>query len=213
MKLSTLSEVIWRFYQEGRPNVKDRTFGKRDVTQYLKLAVANILRKTYYDSKSRDDWKEADQSLISDLLTTIELEVGDADGNGVRKIDISGLEFYRFPNNSQLSNVVPLNNKCEGQQLKPSTLVKPGEHYFYTGTKFQYFLHHELNNKTILCYNWPSCVAKANVVSTIVTEDMIILLDVGYEAGTGVLNMMLGIKDKYDPVVLRKQLEKEAALQ
>jgi len=212
MTIDHLSEVVWNFYSEGRPNVKDRTFDVADISQFLRLAIANALRKAYYDSQRNDDYREPDYSLVSGLLTVKRLKLSDATEDGTRTIDIKGMEFYRFPKNAQFSDVYPVNKKCVGQKLKASTQVKPGERYFYRAAKFARFLHHTPKNDVIETYNWPPCVEEADVECTFTGGEVNVILDVAYDAAVLVLNMSLGIKDKYDPVVLRKQLEKEQAL-
>lgn len=212
MTLAWLSEVVWNFYSEGRPNIKERKFDVRDIAQFLKLALSNVLRKTYYDSKAKDEWGEADFSLITGLLSIKRLPLSDADEDGRRTIDITGLEFYRFPKNAQFTDVFPVNGKCSGQKLKASTQVQPGERYYYRSAQFAKFLHHTQKNATIDTWNWPPCVKDADVECTFTGDEINVHLDVAYDAALFVLNMTLGIKDKYDPLVLRKQLEKEQAL-
>lgn len=212
MTLLHLSEIVWQFYQQGRPSADSQTFGEADILQFLKLSLSNVLRKAYYDSKRLDEYGEPDYALIANFLSIKRFDLGEASADGTRLIDISSEEFFRFPKNAQLSNVYPVNNKCGGQKLKPSTLVAPGEHYYFRAAKFEKYLHHEQSNKFIKTYNFPPCVEKVDVESTFTSEEINVILDVAYDAAVFVLNMTLGIKDKYDPVMLRKQLEKEAAL-
>lgn len=212
MNLNVISEIIYNFFQAGKPESNKQTFAKADILQFTKLAVSNVIRKQYYDSKAKDDWGEPDYSLVSPMFSIQRLPLTDTDVNGKRSVDVSKFDVYRLPKNAHFVNVYPVNNNCNGEQLKALSQVSPGEEYFYLKPKYKNFLFYVPKGTNIDTYNIPSCVERVDVESTFASSDIDVAMDVAFDAATFVLNMTLQIKGKYDEVMLRRQLEKEQKL-
>ena len=83
MLLSELSETVWQIYGEGRQKSTTRSFSQRDTQQYVKLAVAEVFRILYYNSKRNKDGNAF--YFISPLLSIQPFKLSDANLIGMRR--------------------------------------------------------------------------------------------------------------------------------
>ena len=78
MIITTLSEIIWVAYQDGRVNASKQTFRQEDILQMCKLALGSDLRRDYYNSKKLDEYGMPDMTDISAILSIQRLKIGRA---------------------------------------------------------------------------------------------------------------------------------------
>src|SRR6185503_4468031 len=100
MTIKHLAEVVWKFSNAGRPKVTAQTIDKASVTQMVMLALGNILRSRYLESKKINDFGKPDYSAISPILGTIEFTLSDPNTVGMRRADMSKYDLYRLPNDA-----------------------------------------------------------------------------------------------------------------
>jgi len=197
MLISVISEIVWQFAQEGRAKATNRTFGKADVKQMLKLACADILRMRYFDArKMQQQTGEAmDTAFISPLLSIQEFDLTSPDSRGMRRADMSDFDIFRMPHNVSITNVYPVG--CGGDESDPIPLVEAGEEYFYAKPKFSSFRFGVVKGRGINTYNLKPCAKKVSVEAAFDGEgiDVDISPDVAFEAGNEVLGKMIGIPD------------------
>lgn len=191
MIIKQLSEVIFRFYNDGRVSSTGITFTESDILQMAKMAYANMQRLLYYESKKAGDGDE--YYFYSGILSIKRLALSDANSKRMRRLDMAGIETYRLPKNSHLTNVYPIG--CAGEEGDfVSTQVAPGEENFYIGDpELSFFKFHVLKGQGINTYNWPSCVKYGDVESTFDDPEMDVPLDIGFNIASQILDRTLRI--------------------
>ena len=195
MILKSVSELTWRFYQNGKGSVKDQTFKQLDLEQMLKLAVANEFRVQYYASRRESRFGEPDYSFFSPLLTTKIFPLPEADNMiGRRRIDMSEFDLFRFPGNMHIPNVYPVGEGCGNQEVGEITQVKPAEENFYINdpdmATFQFFVP---KGRGLNTYHIPPCIKELEVESTFLTDETDISMDIAYTAAGNVIMEVLKI--------------------
>lgn len=195
MLLSTLSEINWQFYADGRQRATSRTFSELDVTQFLKMSVAEVFRLLYFASKRNKDGNGF--YFISPLLSIQPFPLSDANEIGMRRADMINFDLFRMPHDAHIPNAYPIGCNDRGD-FKSISLVEAGEEYFYAGNpKFKSFKFGVVKGRGINTYNLPPCVKKLDVESTFDSPDLDpdISLDVAYEASNMTLGKMIGMPE------------------
>ncbi len=218
MILKQLGEVIFKYTNSGRPSATAQTFSQRDIEQFSKMALGNILRQRYFENKASGDNGSLD--MIAGSLDIKEYELSEANMVGMRRAVIKD-EVVRMPRNSDVTNVYPLaTGDCEASAGESITQVQPGEENFYIGPDFSFFQFFVQKGKGLNTYNLPSCIKAIQVERIYVSDDLDISLDVAYEIAMSVLGVTLRIKE-FQPTIdnsmdanknqLRYQLEQQEA--
>lgn len=195
MLSSVLSDITWQFYYEGRARATSRNFSQQDVNQFLKLAVAEVLRLLYYSSKRNKDGNAF--YFISPLLAIKNFKLEEADMIGKRRADMSAFDLYRVPHDAHIVSIYPIGCNDKGD-YKSISLVEAGEEYFYAGnSKFKRFRFGVVKGRGIDTYNLPTCVQSVDIEASFDSPDMDpdISSDVAYEAANLVLGKMLGMPE------------------
>ena len=197
MLLSTLSEVVWQFFAEGRQKSTNRTFGKADVRQMLKLASSDILRMRYFSARKEQlqTGDTMDTSFISPLLSIQNFPLSDPNEAGMRRSDMSDFDIYRMPHNVSITNVYPVG--CGGEEYKSIPIVEAGEEYFYQNPQYKSFKFGVVKGRGINTYNLKPCAKSLDVEAAFDGEgiDVDIPMDVAFEASNEVLGKMIGMPD------------------
>jgi hypothetical protein len=195
MLLSTLAETVWQIYNEGRPKASVRNFSQKDVQQYIKLAVAEVFRILYYNSKRNRDGNAF--YFISPLLSIQPFTLTDANQIGMRRADMAGYDMFRMPHDAHIVSMYPIG--CgDGGDYKSISLVEAGEEYFYAGNpKFSFFKFGVVKGTGINTYNLPPCVKSLDVEASFDMPklDPDISMDVAFDASSLVLGKMLGLPE------------------
>lgn len=217
MIIKQLSEVIHKFANAGRPKVTAQTVDKASITQMVMLALGNVLRQRYYESKKLNEYGQADYSAISPILGTIEFQLSEPNTAGMRRADMSKYDLYRLPNDAHITNMYPISGDCGSEEIGKISLVEPGEERFYQGEEFSFFLYAVVKGRGVNFFNLPICVSAVGIETTYNSDDV----DVNFEVGEEIANHILGvvlripgftgkvIDNPYSPpqIDLRKQLK------
>lgn len=189
MILITLSEVIWDFYNRGRPKATAQTYSKEQIAMFVKMAVSNMMRRIYFANQKLNEGEEYYDT--SPLLSTQRFDLPPADMNGKRRADMSQFDLFRLPKNTHIINAYPIG--CGLSEGKSISMVKPGEEFFYLKPKFKSFRFGVPKGRGIDTYNLPPCVKFLDVESTFDSNDVDVSLDIAYDVGNQVLGVMLQV--------------------
>lgn len=202
MKLSTLAEVIWKFYQDGKPKSDKQNLSQADILQMSKMSAANNFRQQYLFGQKVIPGKkilalpdEPEYYFVSPLLSVKRFTLSEPDAAGLRRIDMGDLDLYRMPKNAHLTNVYPVNNNCNGEDVGQATQIKNGEERFYSKSKFKGNLFYTITNRGLNTINFPPCIDKADVETTYDNDDIDITLDIAYDVSTEVLSLIFKVED------------------
>lgn len=217
MKLTELSELVWKLAQAGRPDVQKQGFHKPDVAQFLKAAVANSFREMYYASKKESRYNEPDYFFSSPLLDVKRFDLTEANMVGMRRADMSKWDLYRLPRNSHFTNVYPVAGDagCGNQEIGEITQVAPGEENFYaTDPDFSNFQFFVPKGRGINTYNIPPCIKSVDIEATYEVADIDITMDIAFSAASTVLARLLQTNDATGTTQkqLKHELEKSEGL-
>lgn len=220
MIIKQLSEIIFKFSSAGRPKVTAQTVDKASITQMVMLALGNILRQRYYESKKLNDFGKPDYSAISPILGTIEFPLSDPNTAGMRRADMSQYDLYRLPNDGHITNMYPISGDCGSIEVGKISLVEPGEERFYTDPKFSFYLYAVVKGRGVNFYNLPVCVNAVGIETTYNSDEVDVSFEVGEEIANHILGVVLRIPaftgkvidNPYSPpqIDLRKQLKQPA---
>src|SRR6185312_5631385 len=220
MTIKHLSEVVWKFSNAGRPKVTAQTVDKASVTQMVMLALGNILRQRYIESKKLSEEGKADYSAISPILGTIEFSLSDPNTAGMRRADMSAYDLYRLPNDAHITNAYPICGDCGSLEVGKISLVEPGEERFYQTPEFNFFLFAVVKGRGINFYNLPHCVNAVGIETTYNSAEVDVSFEVGEEIANHILGVILRIPAFSNKVIdnpysppqfdLRKQLKQPA---
>lgn len=195
MLLSVLSETVWQIYAEGRQKATTRNFSQKDVQQFIKLAVAEVFRILYYNSKRNKDGNAF--YFISPLLSIQKFSLTEANLIGMRRADMSSFDLFRMPHDAHIVSAYPVGCNNGGDN-KSISLVEAGEEYFYAGNaKFKSFKFGVVKGRGVDTYNLPACVKSLDVESTFDAPDLDpdVSMDVAFDASSLVLGKMIGIPE------------------
>lgn len=189
MILSTLGDVVYEFYERGRPSATGKTFDKEDISMMLRQGLSSKVIRNYYDSKKLNEGDE--YYITSALLSVQRFDVGNPDSRGMRRVDMSLFDVYRLPKNAHIINAYPVG--CAGSKGKSMSMVQPGEEVFYQKPKFNEFEFGVPIGRGIDAWHLPPCVKFLDVQSTFDFNDIDVPLDVAYDISREVLGVMAGI--------------------
>lgn len=195
MLLSELSEIVWQVYNEGRARATTRNFSQKDVQQFIKLAVAEVMRILYYNSKRNKDGNAF--YFISPLLSIQPFPLTDANMIGMRRADMIDFDLFRMPHDAHIVSMYPVGCN-DGGDFKSISLVEAGEEYFYAGNpKFKGFKFGVVKGRGINTYNLLPCVKSLDVEASFDSPDLDpdISMDVAFDASSLVLGKMIGMPD------------------
>lgn len=214
MDIGTLTEVIWRTYQDGKPKGNEQQILKQDITQQVKVVLGGVIRIQYYDSKNKDEYRRPDYSFTSPLLNIKRFELSEATRTGQRVADMSAYDLFRLPYNAHFTNVYPFSENCGNDEVGQITQVCIGEENFYIGdpelSDFNFFV---AKSRKLETYNIPPCVTHLDIETTYdVGDDTDISLELCYVIFSQVLGVNLKIKDIFDPLKFREEALKEQQL-
>lgn len=204
MKITTLSEVIERFYYSGRVKITNRELSRRDFLQFVKISWGFLMRQMYYDSKKMNDGDE--YYFFSGDLLKLTFKLGEPDCRGMRRVDMSDFDLFRLPKNSHIQNVYPVNKK--GCDLYEITQVQPSEENFYIGDpQMKFFKFYSVRGKGLNTYNLPPCTDDVEVESIFDSDELDVSMDMAFDIFNHVFGTALKIKgfpinpqdDSYDP--------------
>lgn len=189
MKLGTISEVIWRVYQNGRASATSQNLSPADIFQLCQMAYGDAFRKVWYETEP-----DSRMDLIGGVLEIKEFELGEPSFDGSRRINIPD-DVLRLPRGADVANLFPVsNNDCGGGLLITPTQVSPGEENFYKGAEFKNFHFFVQKGRGINTYNFPPCIKKVGVERIYASKDLDVSLDIGFTIALNVLGISLGIK-------------------
>ena len=216
MKLEQLSEVLWRFYQEGEADVKKQRFRKQDILQMAKMAFSNSMRTQYYLSKNLDEYRRADYSFVSPLFAVKRFPLSEPDTRNMRRADMSDFDLYRMPKNSHIPNVYPVGGGCAASDANIEiTQVEAGEENFYLNNPdLSFFTFFVVKGRGVNCYNIPPCVKSVDIETTYESSEIDVSLDIAYDVSLMVLGQIFKVKGSWDndQINLKAELQKQEGL-
>lgn len=197
MKIKNLSEVIFKFYSEGRPKATAVTFNERDIAQMVKLNFGELCRFKYYESKKLDEYNRPDYSFTSPLLSIKRFELSDPNDRGMRRADMGTFDLYRLPKNEHFTNVYFVGDGCVNDDAGEITQVETGEENFYINNPdLSFFKFYVVKGRGINTYNVDPCIKSLDIETTYDSDDIDISMDLAYEIASAMLGLMLKIKQQ-----------------
>jgi hypothetical protein len=211
MKLNNVTEVVWRWYQDGNASTKKQTLRQPDIEQAVTMGYANVMRDIFYASKKGRESGGDEYYFYSGDLTIREFDLTEADIQGMRRALIPD-EVARLPRNADITNVYPIGT-CNGLNGE-ITQVQPGEENFYLSADFKDFLFFVQKGRGVNTYHLPPCVKKIAVERIYITADMEISIDVAFDIMKVVIQLLFGVKGTWDKdqIELRKRLEQQEGI-
>lgn len=193
MIIKQLSEIVWKAANAGRPKVTAQSIDKATITQMVMLALGNILKQRYEESKKINDFGQADYSAISPLLGTIEFTLSKPNTVGMRRADMSQYDLYRLPNDAHIINIYPIAGSCGSEEVGTISLVEPGEERFYLSPEFSFFKFGVVKGRGINLYHLPHCVDKVGIETTYNSDEVDVSFEIGEEIALHILGVVLKI--------------------
>lgn len=211
MIIKDLQELIWRWYQSGKPQANNQTLLKADLGQKIKLLFADAMRQRYYESMRADQFNQPDYSFTSPILTVNRFTLTESEMTGKRRADMGGFNLYRLPKNSHFTNVYPVTSGCGNQQVGEITQVAPGEENFYIGNPdLSSFMFYVVKGTGIDTFNIPPCVSGLDIECTYDTGgDTDIDNSIASQIVDQILNVSLGIKKQYYSEQAQKEMQEQ----
>lgn len=210
MILSELSEVVWRFYQNGRPDTTKETFVNDDIKEMVMLAAGLAFREQFYQSKRLNEFNQPDYSFVNPLLSVKRFELPESDIKGLRRADMGDFDLFRLPKNAHFTNVYAITGDegCGNEEVGELTQVNPGEENFYIGNPdFSTFKFYVPKGRGLNTYNIPLCIKFLDVETTYDMDDADISLDIGFQVASQVLARVLQTNDATGQT--QKQLKRD----
>lgn len=217
MRLNQLSEVIWRFYQEGRASATQQTLREADMMQYARAAYGNIQRQLYFANKRLNEGD--DSYFYSPALDIKEFDLSDPNGVGMRRADMREFDLYRLPRNKHITNIYLVGQGCGTEDVGEVTLLdNPGEENFYLRPDFSDFMFGVVKGRGINTYHIPSCIKKVGIEATYDNDKVDVSLDIAFDVASQVLGVALRIpgflgKDTDNPYLPPQSIQLKRALQ
>lgn len=193
MKINTLSDVIFKYYNVGRPSATAQTLSKQDILQYCLMAFGNILRARYYEEKNLGEEGDPYSSFSMDLQTR-EFPLAEEDPRGYRFADISNSNVFVLPRNAHIRNVYAQGEKtcsCSNQEI---VQVRPGEESFYTDAEYSDFQFYVVKGQGLMTRNLPICAKTLSIDSIFQDKDMDVSYDIAFDIANAVLGVSLKVK-------------------
>lgn len=209
MRLSTVSEIVWRFYQNGKVLANNQKLLEADITQKCKVLFSDAMRQRYYDSMKGDEFGRPDYSFSSPVLDIKRFDLSSEEVNGARRADMGEFDLYRLPKNSHFTNVYPVGS-CKNDEVGEITQVSPGEENFYINDpELSHFKFYVVKGRGINTYNIPVCVKFLDIETTYDSDDVDIEMSIASQIIDQVLNVALGVKKQYYSEDVRKEMESQ----
>jgi len=193
MKINTLADIVWKYYNVGRPSATAQTLSKQDILQYCLMAFGNILKARYYEEKALAEEGDPYSSFYMDLQTR-EFPLADEDCRGYRSADMGSANVFVLPRNAHIRNVYAQGDKtcsCSNQEI---VQIRPGEESFYTDGDYSDFQFYFVKGKTLVTRNLPICAKTLSVDSVFQDKDMEVNYDMAFDIANAVLGISLKIK-------------------
>lgn len=201
MILKQLSELIFKFANEGRPKATARTLSMIDIEQMVSVDFGMFLRQRYYESKKLNEFGEPDYSAISAILGVIEFKLSDANNVGMRRADMSAFDLYRIPFDGHITDMYPIGGTCGSDEVGKISLVKAGEEKFYLKPKFDFFLFAVVKGRGINFYHLPPCVKAVAIEATYNSKDVDVSFDLCFQIANHILGVVLKLPDFLNKVI------------
>lgn len=195
MLLSQLEEINWQVYNDGRAKATNRSFDRRDIREFLIMAINEIWRVLYFSSKRNKDGTPF--YFVSPTLSIQTFKLSPPNLIGMRRADMSEFDLLRMPHDMHFVSLYPVGCN-DGGDYKSISLVDPSEEYFYAGNPtFKSFRFARVMGRGLNTYNLPPCVKSLDVESTFKSAeiDPDISNDVAYDASNMVLGRFIGIPE------------------
>jgi len=190
MKIKHVSQVVWRYFSDGRPKATAQTLSQGDITQACILSFADLSRQQYYKSKAQDENNQPDYSFISPILDIKRFELSDANYVGMRRADMGEFDLLRLPHGAHITNVYPVGSDCDGDVVGNITQVEPGEENFYLSSDFTSYQFFVVKGRALNTYHVPPCIKYIDVETTYITDDIDISLDMAAQVVMAVINVI-----------------------
>lgn len=192
MTVDQLSEVVWQFFEGGRPSASNQTLEQDDIQQMCFMQSAAQLKMRFYETRKLDEGEKTD--FIGGMLGVRTYPLSEATIQG-KRVATYKEEVMRLPRNSDVTNVYPVNSNCTQSIGNTITQVQPGEENFYANdTDLKFFMFFVQKGKEIVTYNIPSCIEKIEVERIYTTTDLDVPLDIAYDVATNILGVTLKVR-------------------
>jgi hypothetical protein len=201
MIIKQLTEVIYKFANEGRPKATARTIRKEDIEQMVMVDFGSFLRQRYYESKKLNEFGEADYSAISAILGVIEFKLSEPNNVGMRRADMSKFDLYRIPFDGHITDMYPVGGKCGSDEVGKISLVKAGEEKFYLKPKFDFFKFAVVKGRGINFYHLPTCVEEVAIEATYNSGDVDVSFDLCFQIANNILGTILKLPNFENKVI------------
>jgi hypothetical protein len=211
MKLKSLTELTWRFYQAGKAYANNQTLLKSDIEQKIKLLFADAMRQRYYESRKLDEFGRPDYAFLSPILDIKRFALSDEQPQGgFRRCDMGEFDLYRLPSNSHFTNIYPVGN-CGTDEVGEITQVAPGEENFYINDPdMKDFIFFVPKGRGANFYNVPLCVKEMDIETTYdIGGDTDIEMGIASAIVDQVLNVSLAIKKQYYSADAKQQMDEQ----
>jgi hypothetical protein len=208
MRISSLTELTWRLYQNGKAFANKQNIIKADIQQKVKLLFADAIRQRYYESKKLDEFGQPDYSFTSPILDIKRFPLSDEGEQVFRRCNMGEYDLYRMPNNAHFTNVYPV-GECGTDELGEITQVSPGEENFYVSDPDISEMFFVVKGRGINLYNVPPCVKSLDIETTYDVEDADVDKSIASSIVDQILNVALAIKKQYYSEEAQKQIEEQ----
>ncbi len=218
MLIENLSELIYKFYQNGKPKANQERYSKKDILQMVRTAAAANFRQQYLSStkvtqgrRVVSSGEEPDYYFLSPLLSIKRFPLPETDERGKRRIDMTGYDLFRLPKNAHFTNVHFVGEGCVNEDAGEITQVSPGEENFYINNPdLSFFKFYVVKGRGIDTYNVPPCIKELDIETTYDVEGVDISSDIAFDIANQLLSTVLKIFDgtQETKIILKEALEK-----
>lgn len=192
MKLTSLSEVIWQFYDGGRPSATSQTLEKDDIEQMCLMALGDRLKFRIYDVRKLDSNDRTDS--YAGMIGRVVYKLGEANYKGRRTAETTQ-EVLRLPRNADLININLVASNCSKDVSGLLTQVQPAEENFYINdNELKRYMFYVQKGSNIDTYNVPDCVDEIEVERIFTNENLDIPLDIAFDVSNAVLGISLKVR-------------------
>lgn len=214
MRLDSLTELIWRLYQNGKAYATNQYVLKPDIQQKCKLLFSDAIRQRYYESMKLDAYGRPDYSFVSPILSIKRYDLSPDVKNGARRCDMAGVNLYRLPRSAHFANIYPVGD-CKNDEVGQITQVEPSEENFYINDpdlkKYKFYV---IKGYGINTYNIPFCVKHLDIETTYdMDDDTDIDGAIASAICDQILGVIAGIKKQYYSDEAKRQIEEQNVIQ
>lgn len=192
MKIKSLVEVVWKYYDNGRPSATNRTLREADIRQMVLMETAYQLKMSFFDSRNNQDDNKTD--FIGGILSTKIYDLSEPDTLG-KRVAVYDDEVMRLPKNIDIPNIKMVGEGCTQPVSGEVTQVQPGEENFYIyNPDLSSFIFYVQKGNKYETYHIPPCVKQIEVERIYTYENIDIPLDISNAVAAKVLDISLGIR-------------------